>query len=308
MVETMLRSAILYLASQQGLRDIAVHQPLARRLALRFVAGERLEQAIEVVRGLNSRGMHASLDFLGENTTNTAEAKLAAEEYLEILDRIAQARVDSNISIKLTQLGLDLDVDLARENLRRIVARAVEWDNFVRVDMESSAYTQRTLDLVRRAHAEFGNHVGPVIQAYLYRSAADVEDLIQRGMRVRLCKGAYKEPAAVAFPWKKDVDANLIRLAEQLLLKGNYPGLATHDEKIIDWVLGFVESRKIPSSRFEFQMLYGIRRGLQEKLASAGHNVRVYVPYGTQWYPYLMRRLAERPANLVFVLSNLLRG
>ena len=306
--ESMLRSVILHLADQQGLCDAAMRQPLARRFALRFVAGEHLEDAVAVVHGLNSRGIRATLDHLGENVTNADEAARAADEYLEVIHRVAETGIDTNVSLKLTQMGLSLGDEVCLHNLERVVARAAARNSFVRVDMEGSAYTQRTLDIIRRLHSRYDNSLGPVIQAYLYRSKADVEDLIRSGMRVRLCKGAYNEPTAVSFPRKRDADASFRRLAELLLLCGNYPAIATHDEKLIRWSQRFAKQNGISTARFEFQMLYGIRRDLQESLASAGNNVRVYVPYGTHWYPYLMRRLAERPENLVFLLSNLLRG
>jgi len=305
--QQMLRKAILFLADQNSVHDLAMHQPLARRFALRFVAGESLDEAIEVVRKLNARGLRASLDHLGENVTSVSRAREAAEEYLAILDRIAAAGVDCNISVKLTQMGLDQGPIVAQDNLRLLVARAADLKTFVRVDMEGSAYTQRTLDIVRAVHEEFGDHVGPVIQAYLYRSASDIQDLIARRIRTRLCKGAYNEPSSVAYPRTRDVELNYMRLAQQLLQWGNYPALATHDEKIIRWAQRYAKNNGIGAERFEFQMLYGIRRDLQDELVKSGYNVRVYVPYGTEWYPYLMRRLAERPANLVFALSNALR-
>lgn len=301
-----LRDSLLYLSRQRQIGQTIGRVPLARRLAERFVAGETLDQAIDVVRALNGRRIRATLDHLGESVTSFREAEQAADAYVEILDRIAAEGVDSNVSLKLTQMGLDLDVRLCRLNLRRVVEQARRQGNFVRVDMESSDYTQITFDLVRELRAEY-EHVGVVVQSYLYRSRADVERLIEEGTRVRLCKGAYAEPPTVAYPDKRDTDRSFVELMELLLLKGNYPAIATHDERLIRHALRFARERGIEPSRFELQMLHGIRRDLQNRLARDGYNVRVYVPFGTEWYPYLMRRLAERPANLTFLLSNVFR-
>ena len=284
--------------------------PLSRRVARRFVAGETLEEAVRVIRLLNQHGLLATFDLLGENVTNAAEARAAVRDYLRILDSIEQHGLRSNVSLKLTQLGLDVDIDLCLENLRVILTHARGYNDFVRIDMEGSAYTQRTLDLYFRLRDEGFDNVGVVIQAYLYRSADDIRKLAARGARVRICKGAYDEPADIAFPRKADVDANYCALvdfmwAKQALDKGAIAALATHDENIIRWAKQEFARRSLNPTQFEFQMLYGIRRERQVQLAKEGYQFRVYVPYGTQWYPYFMRRLAERPANVLFLLRNL---
>jgi proline dehydrogenase len=272
------------------------------------VAGETLDTAAQAVRELNAARISASLDLLGESVTNEAEARAAADTAIQILERIAADRLDANVSMKLTQLGLDLDPGACAANARRVLERARSLDIFVRIDMESSAYTQRTLDLVEKElFPAFPKHVGIVVQSYLYRTTEDVLRLIGLGMRVRLCKGAYKEPPAVAFPAKADVDRAYAELMEKLLENATYPAIATHDEALISRARRFVESRGIARDRFEFQMLYGVRRDLQEQLVRAGYRMRVYVPFGTQWYPYLMRRLAERPANIAFILGNVVK-
>jgi len=302
-----LRGGLIYLSRQRQLGNVFTTVPLARHLAERFVAGETLDQAIAVVRALNARHIHASLDHLGESVRTAEEAVRAADVYLEILDRIAVEKLDSNVSLKLTQMGLDVDAALCRANLTRILDRAVEHSSFVRIDMEDSAHVQPTLDLFGELRARYEN-VGVVIQAYLYRSRQDVEKLISMGARIRLCKGAYAEPPDVAFPAKTDTDRSFAELMELLLLRGNYPAIATHDERLIRRALAFANKHGIERSRFEFQMLYGIRRDLQGELARDGYNVRVYVPFGSDWFAYFMRRLAERPANLAFLLSNAFRS
>ncbi|HKF36118.1 MAG TPA: proline dehydrogenase family protein [Ktedonobacteraceae bacterium] len=302
----MLKGTLLYLAQNTTLRDFVTNNRATRAVSRRFVAGEALDSAIEATRALNLRSMHVSLDHLGENVSDAKEAASAAQDYITILDRIKQAGVDANISIKLTALGLDISQELCEQNTCRILEYAQQFPIFVRIDMEGSAYTERTVDITLRMHKQF-EHVGTVIQSCLYRSKKDVEQLIAQGVRVRLVKGAYKEPKAVAFQQKSEVDHNFVRLMTALLLRGNYPAIATHDEAIINATCKFARDNGISKSAFEFQMLYGIRRDLQEKLVSQGYNVRIYVPYGSQWYPYLVRRLAERPANLLFVLSNALR-
>lgn len=302
----MLRDTLLYLARNPNLRNFAIHNPAARRVARRFVAGETLDEAIQLTKAINQKGMHVSLDHLGENVSDAKEAQSSAQDYITILKRISQTGVDANISIKLTALGLDISKDLCEENVCRILECAHENLIFVRIDMEGSAYTERTVDMTLRMHEQF-EHVGTVIQSCMYSSKQDVEQLIAQGVRVRLVKGAYKEPKSVAFQQKDEVDANYVRLMMMLLLHGNYPAIATHDEAIINATRKFARDNGIGRSAFEFQMLYGIRRDLQLKLVDQGYNVRIYVPYGSQWYPYLMRRLAERPANLMFVMSNLLR-
>ena len=302
----MLKGTLLYLAQNTTLHDFVTRNRATRAVSRRFVAGEALDSAIEATRALNLRGMHVSLDHLGENVSDAKEAASAAQDYITILDRIKQTGVDANISIKLTALGLDISQELCEQNICRILEYAQQFPIFVRIDMEGSAYTERTVDITLRMHKQF-EHVGTVIQSCLYRSKKDSEQLIAQGVRVRLVKGAYKEPKTVAFQQKSEVDHNFVRLMTMLLLRGNYPAIATHDEAIINATCKFARDNGISKSAFEFQMLYGIRRDLQEKLVSQGYNVRIYVPYGSQWYPYLVRRLAERPANLLFVLSNALR-
>ena len=304
----MLRQGLLWLSQQNRVFQFIRTNPLARGFAARFVAGETIEQGVAAASELKTRGIGTSLDLLGESVTQAAEAVAAKDEYLVMLDRLASAGADVNVSVKLTQMGLDLDEELCGRNMLEIVERARAHGGFVRLDMESSAYTQRTLDFFyRRLLPGYAAHCGVVIQSALRRSESDIADLIERKARVRLCKGAYLEPPAVAFADKADVDRNYVLLMERLLLKGNYPGIATHDETIIQHARRFVQLHDILPARFEFQMLYGVRRDLQEKLRQASYNMRVYVPFGTQWYPYLMRRLAERPANIAFMMGNVLK-
>jgi proline dehydrogenase len=303
----MLKEPLLYLSRQEGVRHFVISNPTARRVARRFVAGERLDDAIAVTRTLNARHISVSLDHLGENVADAREAEATADDYIQTLDRIQAEGLEANISVKLTALGLDIGLELARTNLARVLRRAAEHGTFVRVDMEGSAYTQRTLDLVMELRREYET-VGTVLQAMLYRTPRDLDQLIERRIRVRLVKGAYLEPPSVAYPKKPDVDEAYLHLMRRLLEYGTYPAIATHDETMLDEARRFAAEKGIARARFEFQMLYGIRRDLQERLAREDYNVRVYIPYGTQWYPYLTRRMAERPANLVFVASNMLRG
>jgi proline dehydrogenase len=302
----MLRATLLALSRRRALQRMVSRQRLTAGLARRFVAGDTLDEAVTAVRELNRRGFTASLDHLGENVAEEQAARVAAEDYLGAFDRIAATRLDANVSIKLTQLGLDISAGLCRELLRAILERARQLDNFVRIDMEGSAYTERTLDLVLELHREFPD-CGVVLQSYLYRTLDDVRRANAAGIRVRLVKGAYDEPPTIAFARKSDVDSHFARAMEELLLKGTYPAIATHDERLTAATVEFARQRGIAADRFEFQMLYGIRRDLQESLLRAGYRVRVYVPYGTEWYPYLMRRLAERPANVLFLIGSLLR-
>lgn len=274
--------------------------------ASRFVAGEEKESAIAVVRELNARGISASLDLLGENVTERDAAVRACDDYVNLLRGIADARVDSNISIKLTMLGLDIEPGLARDQLVSILETARDTDNFVRIDMEGSPYTQLTLELFYEVWKSFRN-VGVVIQSMLRRSEADIDRLIAEGARVRLVKGAYKEPAPLAYPDKADVNAAFDRLAQRLLERGNYPAIATHDDERIEHAIGFARDRGIDPARYELQMLYGVRRETQEEMVGRGFSVRVYVPYGEQWFPYFYRRLRERKENVSFVLRNVLR-
>jgi proline dehydrogenase len=280
--------------------------PLARRLATRFVAGETLEQALDVARRLKNEGITVTLDHLGESVTNLEEASAARDAYLRSVDALHQAGLECNVSLKLTQFGMDISYDQCLANVEQLVRKAGEVGGFVRVDMESSEYTDRTLKLVGDLFARNGN-VGTVIQSYLRRSRADIEALNGAGIRVRLCKGAYLEPATEAFPEKGDVDRNYLDLAKLLLDRGVYPAIATHDEKLIVAIERYVAEKKITRDAFEFQMLYGIRRDLQARLVTEGYRLRLYVPYGRAWYPYYMRRLAERPANVFFILRNLFR-
>jgi proline dehydrogenase len=304
----MLRASLLWLSEQPRIFRFVRSNGIARRFASRFVAGETVDTALLSLRDLNAAQISASLDLLGESVANAAEARAARDTYLQLLDRIHVAGADANVSLKLTQMGLDIDETLCVDNLRTILARAKQYGSFVRIDMEGSAYTAKTLELFRRTfYPEFGNTVGVVLQSYLRRTAADVEELLALGARVRLCKGAYKEPASVAFPGKKDVDANYVACMERLMERGNYPGLATHDERIIAIAQAFAQTKHIDPSRYEFQMLYGVRRDLQHELRGAGHRMRVYVPFGGHWYSYLMRRLAERPANIGFIFGNVVK-
>jgi proline dehydrogenase len=302
----MLRKFLLFLSGQQRLRRWMETSSIARRLAQRFVAGDTLEHALQVCRRVNADGISATLDYLGEHVRNLDEAAQCRDVYLRSLRLIVDGGINSNVSLKLTQFGISLDEKACLENVSMLVEAAAAAGNFVRVDMESSEYTDRTLRLVEKLHARHGA-CGTVIQAYLFRSAKDIERLCAKGIRVRLCKGAYLEPPAVAFPDKRDVDRNYIELARTLLAIGNYPAIATHDENIILRLIDHCRRESISPDRFEFQMLYGIRRDLQRKLIADGFRLRLYIPYGEAWYPYFMRRLAERPANLLFLARNLFR-
>jgi proline dehydrogenase len=302
----MLRQGFLSLAQSKGLRDFAVANPVARRVAHRFVAGEALDEAVAVIRSLNEQKMLATFDHLGENVNTAEDANATTEVYVTLLDAIQEQGLRSNVSLKLTALGLDISEGTALDNMRRILDRAQQYNNFVRIDMESSDYTDVTLGIFRKLWADYHN-VGLVLQAYLYRTPHDVDEMIHLKARVRLCKGAYNEPPSVAFPEKKDTDMQYARLMCKLIDLGTYPGIATHDVRLIDLAKRFAAKKGIARDRFEFQMLYGVRSGLQRDLAAEGYNMRVYVPYGGQWYPYFMRRLAERPANLIFLMSNLFR-
>lgn len=306
-----MRTLFLLLSENTRIKHWMSKFRLARRAAGRFVAGDRIEDAMAVMDQLNRAGMTGTLDHLGENTDTEQQAIAAADAYLVALDHIKRSGVESFISVKLTQLGLDLGIDFCLANVGRIAAHAQETGNFMRIDMEGSDYTQRTLDVLYALREKY-NNVGIVIQAYLYRSRADVARLIEAGVPVRLCKGAYDEPASLAFPDKVDVDQNLIDLMHMLLSPraletGAELAMATHDEKIIKATKAYALAHNIPPSAYEFQMLYGIRSAYQRQLVDEGYRMRVYVPYGTEWYPYYMRRLAERPANIWFILSNFFR-
>jgi proline dehydrogenase len=304
-----LRSAFIVLSKNRPLRHFVERSSLGIKLSSRFVAGMEIEDALRVAEAVNKQGMSASLDSLGESVTSEAEAHRAAEVYHRLLDAIAERKLNANVSVKLTQLGLLLSPGIAEAIADNLVQHARAVDNYVRIDMEDSSLTQVTLDIVRRLHAKPGlrGAVGTVIQSYLYRSQSDVEQLLTDGIRIRLCKGAYKEPPEVAFPRKADVDDNYVRLSCMLVNSPVYNGLATHDERMIAELKSFASQHGIEASRFEFQMLYGVRRDLQRQLVQEGYNVRVYVPFGNEWYPYFMRRLAERPANVFFLAKNLLR-
>jgi proline dehydrogenase len=318
----MLRGTLIYLSKSAWARALVTRWSFAWRTASRFVAGETLEDAIKAIRSLNEKGIHATVDHLGEHTENPEQAKKASADILEIFDAIEGSGVCANVSVKLSQIGLALDDRLCIENLRRILQYAGERDNWVRVDMEDSPWVDKTLQVYQKMRADGLANVGLVIQSYLYRSEADVRKLMEHGGRVRLCKGAYKEPSEVAYPKKKDVDANFDRLSEMLIdgaLENGaplitedcrvppIPAIASHDPARLAHAKAYAARAGLPKDAIEFQMLHGIRRDLQEQAAREGYPVRIYVPYGTEWYPYFVRRLAERPANLWFFLSNLLR-
>jgi len=307
----MLRAFFVHLSENRHLRAIAERSAFGQRVSSRFVAGTQIADAVRATQAMNRAGMSVSIDNLGENVTNPDEARSSAQRYHEILDAIAAERLNANISLKLTHMGLDVDEQLARDLVRGLAAKAAAMNprGFVRVDMEGSPYTQRTLDFVHELHGMPGNQgaVGTVIQSYLFRSESDVEKLLAAGIRIRLCKGAYQEPPDIAFEKKSDVDANYLKLTKILLKSGIYHGLATHDENIIREAKAFAIREKIPRDSFEFQMLYGIRRDLQRSLVREGWRMRVYIPFGTEWYPYFMRRLGERPANVFFIARNFFR-
>jgi proline dehydrogenase len=303
------RSALIYLSRQEGLKDFAARFRPFQKLTTRFIAGETVDEAIAAIRELNAEGCSASFDHLNESVSSPDEAEAEVKEYLNILKRIDETGINSNVSIKLTQFGLELDPELAYRNARKVVEDAARRGNFVRVDMEASTVTQATIDVFKRLRAEFElNDVGIVLQSYLRRTYDDAQDMLKLPARIRICKGAYKEPPEVAFPDKKDVDENYVRVMQLLLSSGTYHGIATHDPKMIDATIDYARKQGIGKNSFEFQMLYGVRRDLQRQLAKDGYNMRVYVPYGKHWYPYFMRRLAERPANIWFVLKNFFKG
>ncbi len=303
------RSALLWLSGHEGVKDFAARFRFFKKLTSRFVAGETLDEVIPYIRELNGENCTASFDHLNEAVDNEFEANREVEEYLKILEGIDRSKLRSNVSIKLTQFGLGLDQELAYQNARRVVEDAHRRGNFVRVDMEGSNVTQATNDIFKRLRSEFGlNDVGIVLQSYLHRTYADAQELVKLPARIRICKGAYNEPPEVAFPDKKDVDDNYVKVMQLLLSSGIYHGIATHDPKMIDATIDFATREGIGKEKYEFQMLYGVRRDLQRQLARDGFNMRVYVPYGKHWYPYFMRRLAERPANIWFVMKNVLKG
>ena len=307
--ERALRTMLLWLSRRRSLGRLATRLPVTRSMVARFVAGESLAEALVALERLRAAGYRTTVDVLGEAVTSVEAARAAADAYLATLDALAEHGLDRNVSVKLSQMGLGLDHAVCRDNLRRILERAAEREAFVRFDMEDHTTTDATLALwreLRPINAGRGDS-GVVVQAALRRAPDDVDELVAEGARIRLCKGAYVEPAAVAFPAKADVDAAYAALMERLLVDGTFPGLATHDERLIARAIAFAREHDIAPERFEFQMLYGVRRDLQERLLKAGFGVRVYVPFGTDWYPYFMRRLAERPANIAFVLRSVLR-
>jgi proline dehydrogenase len=304
-----LRAAFIALSQSKSLHAFAEKTVIGQRVSRRFVAGVSIEDVLRATRAMNQLGLSVSVDNLGENVTNPEEARNSAQLYHQLLDQMYQQGLEANVSLKLTHMGLDIDEKLACEITSGLVQHAARIDNFVRVDMEGSAYTDKTLAVVHQLHSipEFAGRVGAVIQAYLYRSEKDVEQLVAERIRIRLCKGAYKEPPEIAFEKKSDVDANYIKLMKVLLKSGIYHGIATHDENMVRATIEFARTEQIAASAFEFQMLYGVRRDLQQKLVKEGWRCRVYIPFGAEWYPYLMRRLAERPANAIFILKNLFR-
>ncbi len=304
----MLRQSFILLSKSDLARRFVTHAPFASAAARRFVAGETMDDASSAARELNRAGMTVTMDYLGESVNDRAEATAAADQYLEIIDRMVADQIDGNVSLKLTQMGQDIDEDFLRDNVSRILERAARHHMFVRFDMESSDYVQRTIDFADRVRADGFTNTGIVLQSMLRRTEADTLWANERGMRVRLCKGAYAEPESVAYPDKKDVDASFMRCTRLLLEHGAYAGIATHDEKIIQATKRFALDRGISPDRFEFQLLYGIRRDLQRQLVDEGWRVRVYIGFGTAWYPYFMRRLAERPANVLFIARQLVRG
>jgi proline dehydrogenase len=304
-----LRATFIALSESRSLRSFAEKTALGQRLSSRFVAGLTVADVLRAARAMNQLGLAVSVDNLGENVTNADEARHSAQLYHQLLEQMSSQALNANVSLKLTHMGLDVDEAMAYKITSEVVDHAARLNNFVRVDMEGSAYTQRTLDFVHQLHREpeYAGHVGAVIQSYMRRSENDVEQLLAERIRIRLCKGAYKEPPEIAFEKKSEVDANYVKLMKVLLKSGVYHGIATHDENMINATIQFAQQEKIPATAFEFQMLYGVRRDLQQKLVKEGWRCRVYIPFGTEWYPYLMRRLAERPANAIFILKNLFR-
>ena len=305
----MLRASFIALSQSKSLRSLAEKTAVGQRVSRRFVAGVSIGEALRATQAMNQLGLGVSVDNLGENVTSNEEARHSAQLYHQLLEEMHLQKLNANVSLKLTHMGLDVDENLAYEITSGLVAHAASIDNFVRVDMEGSAYTDKTLAFVRRLHGNLGfaGRVGAVIQSYLHRSEKDVEQLTADRIRIRLCKGAYKEPPEIAFEKKSDVDANYVKLMKLLLKSGVFHGIATHDENMIRSTIDFARKEQVLSSAFEFQMLYGVRRDLQQKLVKEGWRCRVYIPFGPEWYPYLMRRLAERPANAIFILKNLFR-
>jgi proline dehydrogenase len=306
----MLRATFIALSQSKSLRAFAERSPIGKKMSHRFVAGETVEDLIQAAAAVNKLGARVSVDNLGENVTSRDEALHSKALYHQLLDEIDKRKLDANVSLKLTHMGLDIDPKLARDIVNELLDHAVSINNFIRIDMEGSPYTQQTLDFTRELHRRPGvkGHVGTVLQSYLYRTEEDAQLLCSEGIRIRLCKGAYREPASIAFQAKKDVDSNYVKVAKQIIQSGVFHGLATHDERIINEIKAWALANNVPKSAFEFQMLHGIRRDLQESLTRDGWGMRVYIPFGTEWYPYFMRRLAERPANAWFIAKNMLRS
>lgn len=305
-----MRSVFISMSTNRLMRRLGERSRLGRRMSSRFVAGMEIEDALRVAERLNAQGMSVTLDSLGESVNSEADAQRAAEIYHNLLNQIALRKLDANISVKLSQMGMDFSPELAERIVGGLTEHCRATGNFLRIDMEGSSLTQPTIDLVRRMNAnrDYAGHIGVVIQAYLYRSERDISQLLEDRIRIRLCKGAYQEPASVAFPRKADVDTNYILLAGRLLSSPLYHGIATHDEAMIRAVRDYAKHNGVAPEHFEFQMLYGVRRDLQRRLVDEGYRMRIYLPFGHEWYPYFMRRLAERPANAFFVLKNLLRS
>lgn len=309
----MLRSVFIALSTNRPLRSFSERNSLGQLLSRRFVAGMEIDEAVAVVDQLNAENIEASLDSLGESVVQVSQAEESAGLYHQLLDKIAARKLRANVSVKLTAMGMDIGghgagPDLAERVVGELVAHAAETNSFVRIDMEGSDYTEATLGITERLHSRYPGRVGTVLQAYLHRTHEDAERLLSQGIRIRLCKGAYKEPPTIAFPEKANVDANYVKLMKRMVTSGVFCGIATHDEAIIDELRRFTRENAVASAAFEFQMLYGVRRDLQRKLVQEGFGVRTYVPFGTEWYPYFMRRLAERPANVLFLAKNLLRN
>ncbi len=306
----MLRSFFIALSKSRTIRSIAENSSIGQKVSKRFVAGMTVEDLVVATVAMNRVGVHVTVDNLGENVTNRDEALHSKALYHQLFDEIEKRKLDANVSLKLTHMGLDVDEKLAHEIVSELLDHAIAINSFIRVDMEGSPYTQKTLDFVRELHRRpnAAGHVGTVLQSYFYRTEEDARVLCSEGIRIRLCKGAYKEPATIAYPSKQDVDSNYIKVAKQIIRSGVFHGLATHDEKIIDAIKAWALQEGVPKSAFEFQMLHGVRRDLQESLAKDGWGVRCYIPFGTEWYPYFMRRLAERPANVIFLAKNYFKG
>ncbi|RZU40454.1 L-proline dehydrogenase [Edaphobacter modestus] len=306
----MLRSVFIALSQNRTLRSFAERSSIGRKMSGRFVAGMTIDEALRACERMNREDIAVTLDALGESVTTEAEAEASANVYHAMLDALAARGLNANVSLKLSQMGMDFDAALAERIVGKLVEHASAVNSFVRVDMEGSPYTEATIAMTERLQAcgDGAGRVGTVLQAYLYRTEADAELLLGQGIRIRLCKGAYNEPAEIAFPQKTDVDANYVKLAKRMMTSGVFCGLATHDGAIVEKLLAFVRERSVPKNAFEFQMLYGIRRDLQRRLVKLGFGVRVYVPFGPEWYPYFMRRLAERPANVLFLLKNFLKS